>query len=105
VSVLVAVLLVGAGSLAFRLAPLLGANRLPDPVARVAGWAGISVLAAITARAVLHHEDASVSAAPLLGAVAVGTCLVLAARGRSLLVAAGAGGTTYLLLAALVRLL
>ena len=38
-TVLLAVLVVGAGSLVFRLGPLLGADRLPTSVTRVAGWA------------------------------------------------------------------
>lgn len=103
-NVLLAVLAVGLGSLLFRVAPLLGANRLPDGLTRVAGWAGLSVLTALTVRAVLHHEDPGVPAAPLLAAVAVGAGLLLAYRGRSLLVAVGAGATTYLLLAGLTRL-
>jgi branched-subunit amino acid transport protein len=103
-TVLLAVLAVGAGSLLFRVGPLLGANRLPDRLPVVAGWAGLSVLAAITVRSVLHHEDAGVPAAPLLAALAVGSCLVLAFRGRSLLVATGVGGAAYVALAALTRL-
>ncbi len=103
-TVLLAVLVVGAGSLLFRLAPLLGADRLPTSVTRVAGWAGVSMLAAVTVRTVLHHENPSVPAAPLLGAAAVAVCLLLTSRGVSLLLALAAGGATYLAATALVPL-
>lgn len=101
-TVLLAVLTVGAGSLLFRLVPLLGARRLPDWLTRVAGWAGLSVLTAITVRAVAGHQDPAVPAAPLLAAVAVGAGLYLAFRGRSVLVAVSAGAACYLVLSAAV---
>lgn len=103
-TVLLALLVVGAGSLAFRLGPLLGADRLPAAVTRVAGWAGVSMLAAVTVRTVLRHEDPHLAAAPLLGAAAVAVCLLLTARGVSLLLAVAAGGATYLAATALVPL-
>jgi len=103
-TVLLAVLVVGAGSLTFRLGPLLGADRLPDGLTRVAGWAGVSMLAAVTVRTVLRHEDPALTAAPLLGAAAVAVCLLLTARGVSLLLAVTAGGATYLAATALVAL-
>lgn len=103
-NVLLAVLAVGAGSLTFRLGPLLGADRLPAAVTRVAGWAGLSMLAAVVVRTVLHHEDSGVPAAPLLGAAAVTVCLLLTARGVSLLLAVAAGGATYLVATAFVPL-
>ena len=99
-SVLLAVVAVGGGSLLFRLVPLLGARRLPDRLTRVAGWAGLSVLTAITVRAVAAHRDPAVPAAPLLAAVCVGAGLYLAFRGRSLLLAAVAGAGCYLVLSA-----
>ena len=95
-NVLLAVLVVGAGSLAFRLGPLLGADRLPAVVTRVAGWAGLSMLTAVVVRTVLTHEDPALPAAPLLGAAAVAVCLLLTSRGLSLLLAVLAGGATYL---------
>jgi branched-subunit amino acid transport protein len=99
-NVFLAVLAVGAGSLLFRLAPLLGAHRLPDSLTRAAGWAGLSVLTAITVRAVAAHRDPAVPAGSLLAAVAVGIGLYLAFRGRSLLLAAAAGAGSYLVLSA-----
>lgn len=99
-----AVGLVGLGSVLFRLAPLLGAERLPDGLTRVAGWAGLAVLTALTVRGVLHHEDPSVPAAPVIAALSVGCGLLLAFRGRPLLAAVGAGASAYLLLSALTRL-
>lgn len=101
-TVLLAVLAVGAGSLLFRLAPLLGAHRLPDRLSRGAGWAGLSVLTALTVRAVAGHHDPAVPAAQLLAAASVGAGLYLAFRGRSLLLAAVTGASCYLVLAAAV---
>jgi branched-subunit amino acid transport protein len=98
-TVLIAVLVVGAGSLLFRGAPLLGARHLPDSVTNAAGLAGLAVIAALTVRAVLHHEDAAVTAAPLVAAVSLGVGLLLSYRGRSVLVAVAAGLATYAVLA------
>ena len=44
----IAVLVVGLGSLAFRLVPLVAARRVPARLSTVAGWAGVAVLAAYT---------------------------------------------------------
>ncbi len=99
-TVVLAVLVVGAGSMLFRLAPLLGAARLPDRLTRVAGWVGLSVLAAMTVRAVLGHHDPGVPDARLLAAVSVGAGLFLAFRGRSLLFSVAAGAASYLVLSA-----
>jgi branched-subunit amino acid transport protein AzlD len=74
-------------------------------VARAAAWAGLSVLAALTVRSVATHQDASLpplGAAPLVAAGAVGLALLLAHRGRSVLLAVGAGAVAYLLLSGLV---
>jgi branched-subunit amino acid transport protein len=94
---------VSLGSLAFRLAPLLGAGRIPDPVARVAGWAGVSVLVAIAVRSVLHHQDTTTPSATLVAAVSVACGLVLAMRGRSILVVLVAAVVSYSALALLLR--
>jgi len=108
-TVLVAVLVVGAGSLVFRLLPLLGAQRLPERVTTVAGWTGLCLLAALTVRTVVSHHDTSLPAVPalppVLAAVSVGAGLLLAFRGRSTLVAVAAGGATYVLLSALLSTL
>lgn len=103
-SVALAVLVVGAGSLVFRLGPLLGADRLPAFLTRVAGWAGLSMLAAVVVRTLLTHRDPALPVAPLLGAAAVTVCLLLTARGASLLLAVAAGGATYLAATVLVAL-
>ncbi len=102
---LVALLLVGAGSLAFRMLPLLGAARVPERLSTVAGWAGLSVLVAVTVRGVLHHEDPSVPWAVPLALVSVGLALALAARGRPPLVVLIVGATTYLALSGAAGLL
>lgn len=101
-TVLLAVTAVGVGSLALRLMPLLGAHRIPDAVARVAGWAGLSVLAAITVRAVALHRNSEVSGAPLVAAISVVAGLALAYRGRSVLVSVASGATAYLFLTAVL---
>ena len=98
-TVLIAVLVVGAGSLLFRAAPLLGARHLPDPLTNAAGLAGLAVIAAMSTRAVLHHEDAGIPAAPVVAAVSIAAGLLLAFRGRSVQVAVAAGLATYLVLA------
>lgn len=100
----VALLLVGLGSIAFRLLPLLGAARVPEGLSRTAGWAGLSVLTAVTVRGVLHHEDGSVPWAVPLAAVSVGLALVVAARGRPALVVLAVGASTYLVLSGVVGL-
>jgi branched-subunit amino acid transport protein len=66
----------------------------------LAGWAGLAVLAAMTIRAVLQQRDPSIPGAPLVAAASVGIGLLLAFRGRSVLIAVGAGAATYLLMAA-----
>jgi branched-subunit amino acid transport protein len=104
-TVLLAVLAVGLGSLLFRLVPLLGAERLPEGLARAAGWAGLSVLAALTVRSVVTHQDASLSPvtpAPVVAAVSVGLGLFLAYRGRSVLVAVASGAAAYVVIAGAV---
>jgi branched-subunit amino acid transport protein len=102
-SVALAVVVVGCGSLLLRAAPLLGADRLPDRLSRLAGWAGLAVLAAIAVRSVAAHREPGLPVAPLIapliGLVALGTCLLLAHRGRSLLVSTAAGAGAYLVLA------
>ena len=98
----VALLLVGAGSLAYRLVPLLGAARVPEAVSRVAGWAGVSVLSAVTVRGVLHHHDRSIPWAVPVAVVSLAVALVVAARGRGILVVLGAGAGTYLALSTVI---
>jgi branched-subunit amino acid transport protein len=95
----VALLLVGAGSLAYRLLPLLGAARVPEAVSRAAGWAGVSVLSAVTVRGALHHQDRSIPWAVPVAVVALAVALAVAARGRSILVVLCAGAGTYVALA------
>jgi branched-subunit amino acid transport protein len=97
-----ALLLVGVGSVGYRLLPLLGAGRLPETFSRVAGWAGLSVLAAVTVRGVLRHQDASVPWPVPVALVSVVLALGLAARGRPMLVVLGAGAATYVVLSMLV---
>ncbi len=99
-TVLLAVLVVGAGSLAFRLFPLLGAHRIPERFSVLAGWAGLSVITAMTVRTVLHHQDQAVPAATLVAAVSVGLGLLLAFRGRPVLLSVAVGGSAYLVLSA-----
>jgi branched-subunit amino acid transport protein AzlD len=97
-SVLIAVVLVSAGSLMFRLAPLLGAQRIPDRLTVLAGWAALSVLVAMTVRSVLDHRNPAVPGAVLVAAAAVGLGLLVAYRGHSALLAVAAGGSAYVVL-------
>lgn len=101
----VALAIVGAGSLAYRLLPLLGAARVPESVSRAASWAGLSVLAAVTVRGVLHHQDGSIPWPVPVAVVSVALALVVAARGRHLLLVLTAGAGSYLALSALVATL
>jgi branched-subunit amino acid transport protein len=100
VNVLLAVLAVGVGSMAFRLLPLLTGRKVPAVLARGASWAGLSVIAGITIRSTLLLEDPGVPLAPVAGVLAVTVGFVLAFRGRSVLVAVGAGCASYVVLAA-----
>ena len=103
-TVLLAVTVVGAASLLFRLAPLLGAHLMPDNVSRVAAYAGMAVLAGLVVRAVLGHDDPAVTAAPdaLVAAASLAPALYLAWRGRSALLSVAAAASTYLVLTALL---
>jgi branched-subunit amino acid transport protein len=100
VNVVLAVLAVGAASLAFRLVPLLTGRQIPAVLARGASWAGISVIAGITVRSTLLLEDPGVPLAPLAAALSVALGFVLAFRGRPVLLAVGAGCASYVVLAA-----
>jgi branched-subunit amino acid transport protein len=104
-TVALAVGVVGAGSLLFRLVPLLGAARVPAPLSRAAGWAGLSVLAALVVRAVVRHQDPEVPGAPLLAALALAAALGLAHRGRSALASVLGGALLYLALTGVLRML
>jgi branched-subunit amino acid transport protein len=97
----VVILAVGAGSLAFRLAPLLLLNRVSlaprsDRMVRDAGLAAIVALIAVSAR----QSATSGGVVPVLLAMAVG--LMLAARGASMTFLLVCGGAAYA--AALVAL-
>lgn len=96
-SVLLAVVVVGAGSLVFRLAPLLSPRHLPEWLTQGTAWAGMAVIAGISVRSVLLHEDATIPSAPALAAVSVLAGLVMAYRGRSVLVAVGVGVSAYVI--------
>jgi branched-subunit amino acid transport protein len=100
VNVVLAVIAVGLGSLAFRLVPLLTGRQVPARLARAAGWAGLSVIAGITVRSTLLLEDPGVPLAPVAALLSVLVGFVLAFRGRSVLVAVGVGCASYLALAA-----
>ena len=103
-STALAVAVVGAGSLVFRLLPLVGATLIPERLSVHAARAAMAVLAATTVRTVLRHGDhtldGSLVTAPVLAALAVGLGLWLAYRGRSVLVASSVGLASYVVLAA-----
>ena len=102
-SVVLAVLAVGLGSLAFRLVPLLSGRQVPAPLARGAGWAGMAVIAGMSVRSTVLHEDDSIPFAPVVALLAVTVCFVLALRGRSVLLAVGAGCASYVVVGALLN--
>lgn len=104
-NVVLAVLAVGLGSLAFRLVPVLSGRQVPAPLARGAGWAGMAVIAGMTVRAVAGHEDAAVPFAPAVALLAVTICFVLAFRGRGVLLAVAAGCAAYVGIGALLAVL
>ena len=99
-SVLLAVGTVGVASLFFRLAPLLGADLLPDRLVRLASYAGLAVLAGLATRAVVLHDNPAVTVlpGPLLATAALTPALYLALRGRSALLAIATAAATYLVL-------
>jgi branched-subunit amino acid transport protein len=99
---LVTLVLVGAGSLAFRLVPLVRAARIPSAVSTLAGWAGVSVIAAIAVRGVLAHQDDSIPFAVPVAVVSAVVAVAFAVRGRGMLVVLGVGAGTYVALATLV---
>ena len=101
-NVLLAVLVVGAGSIAFRLVPLVTGRRIPETLARGAGFAGLSVIVGITVRSVLLLEDSATPLAPVAALVAVTAGLALAFRGRSVLVAVGVGCASYVVMVGLL---
>jgi branched-subunit amino acid transport protein len=108
-TVALAVLAVGLGSILFRTVPLLAARRLPDKLATHAEHAGLAVIAALVVRAVVLHRDPGLTGthhivplAPLVALVATAVALVVAYRGRSLLVAVTVGGATYVAMAAVL---
>lgn len=99
-----ALVLVGVGSIAFRVLPLLGAARLPERVTTAATWAGLSVLVAVTVRGVLNHQDETVPWPVAVAVASVGLGLLVAARGRSTLLVLATGAGSYLVLSAAVTL-
>ena len=99
-NVVLAVLAVGAGSLAFRLVPLLTGRQVPPGLARGASWAGLAVIAGIAVRSTLLLRDPVTPLAPVVALVSVAIGLALAFRGRSVLVAVAAGCSSYVVLAA-----
>lgn len=97
--VVLAVVVVGAGSLLLRLVPFLATARLAEPAARAAAWAGVAVLAAFTVRAVLAHRDPEVAAPALLAVACLGLTLLVAVRGHPVVAAVAAGAGLYVVVA------
>ena len=97
-----AVLAIGVGSIALRVAPLLTTRRLPERLTTAAGAGGMSVLVGFSARSVLEYADPATPYAVPVALVAVGTGLVAAVRGRGVLTSTGVGLVVYLAVAALL---
>jgi branched-subunit amino acid transport protein len=102
-STLVVVLVVTAGSLAFRLVPLLGLVTVPEQAARVARGAGVAAMTAMVVRGVLEHRDAGLPGAGVIAGAAVAVGLAVATRGRSLGVVLLCGLAAYGALASAVH--
>jgi branched-subunit amino acid transport protein len=90
------VLLIGAGSLALRVVPLLTTRRLPERLTVAAGAGGMSVLVGFAARSVLEYADPATPYAVPVAVVAVAIGLVAAFRGRGVLVSTAVGLVAYL---------
>jgi branched-subunit amino acid transport protein len=93
----IAVLLVGAGSYAFRLAPVLALGRGSPPpwVTRVLRLAGPAALTAMAATAVAQHERPGQAGAPLALGAAVAVGALAARRRRPAVAGLAAGLATY----------
>jgi branched-subunit amino acid transport protein len=102
-STLVVVLVVTAGSLAFRLVPLLGLVTVPEQAARVARGAGVAAMTAMVVRGVLEHRDPGLPGAGVIAGAAVAVGLAVATRGRSLGVVLLCGLAAYGVLASAVH--
>ena len=64
-TVLLAVMVVGLGSLAFLRLPMLSTGRRPEKLTQGAGWAGLAVIAGISVRSVLLTRTHPVPVVPL----------------------------------------
>jgi branched-subunit amino acid transport protein len=102
-STLAVVLAVTAGSLAFRLVPLLGLVAVPEQAARVARGAGVAAMTAMVVRGVLEHRDPGLPGAGVIAGAAVAVGLAVATRGRSLGVVLLCGLAAYGVLASAVH--
>lgn len=104
-NVVLAVAVVGTGSLLLRALPLLLSRRLPDRLSLLASWVGASMLAGFTVRALARFHDPAVPASAALAAVAAALSFGLAYAGRPVVVSVGAGIAAYLVLASAAALL
>jgi branched-subunit amino acid transport protein len=100
----IAVLVVGAASYLFRLVPVLLMSRVDVPVAfdRRLRHAGTAAMSALGAAQVVHHGEQFGAASAAIAAVGVGVACGLAMRGRSALVAVGAGLSVYAAVTAVI---
>jgi branched-subunit amino acid transport protein len=89
----IALLVVGAGSYAFRSLPLfVGRFATPTPrTRRLVGDAGLAAIVALVAGSLRHHADAWGPAHGVVAAAALAVTAGLSARGRPFPVALGAG--------------
>jgi hypothetical protein len=97
-----AVLALGLGSIALRMAPLLSTRRLPERLTAAAGAVGMSVLVGFSARTVLEYADPTTPYAVPVAVTAVGAGLVAAFRGRGVLTSTALGLVSYVALAGVV---
>jgi len=96
----IAVLLVGLGSYAFRVAPLLLGTRLQwrKPTQDILRHAGMGGIAALLVSSVVGFGSTGGPGAAASAVVAVAAAAVVALRGRSMTLVVLAGGAVYAVL-------
>ena len=93
----IALLVVGAGSYAFRLVPLMAGSRaaVVDRAQRALSYAGTAALSALVVTSISHQDDHGSAPGPLVAALAVLTGAAVVGRGGSMGKAIAAGMAVF----------